>query len=736
MGSSKRVTVGYNYFGSFAQAIGVGPATRLTRITNGETEVWTGDLDQTSRDSDGKTTLTTTLGTLHFYWGRSDQNPDSFLEAAIIDFGSGPTTILIPAWRSVIYFVAEDIAFGSSPVPPSLNFEFERMSAALTLAAHHIERDALVPEVIYDLFTNALYGAGVATGSMDTTSFEDAADTIVAEGIGVSPFLDETNTLREFVGDLLKYIDGFLRYEAGQIKLGLIRKESTVGLPELDESVLTDEPRPVNGGWSDTWNYTRATFTDRDNQWEESAVEVWDDPANAAITGERIEEELRLPFVTRRAVAKILVKRKGIYGGIPAMQWELEVLPSLRGLQPGDRAFLSFDKLGLVSRLVRIMEVGRDASKNQTLKLLVEEERTRDESNDYVIPEDDFLGDPDMFDLVSTTPRLATLPQGILNELAGEFVALIQTDGFLLAAHRPTQLTTGFGVHFTWDPAQKAYALINTATAFPYFGTLNWWTPARQGASQIFRVTLQNAAEASEFVSRLQQSVEMFAVVVPRHWKSVNGSENEHQVKSTWLTIEPGGHVAAISATAVEFEAYGVAYDSDPLSLETFASAGVYPNSDIYIGRRVDFMVHLSLTLKFGRLESNQRAYWTKFGTNPGDTDLKRYLKATTFNAVGEQELADTTASVYDRNDTTMCPSGTFSVEWGDRAPTLAELYDLDGFVVVTSGAPDADIDSVDRILFGTAFAVVTDEDFLLTDGTNLLLGVMILTRQRWYNTQ
>jgi hypothetical protein len=135
----KKQIVGYNYYGTFAQALGLGAATRLTRITSGETEIWTGDLDQSSRDADGMTLVTTTIGSLRFYWGRSDQNPDSLLESALIDFGSGPAAILVPAWRNVIYFVADDIAFGGAPSPPSLRFEFERQISPLTLSEAKVQ---------------------------------------------------------------------------------------------------------------------------------------------------------------------------------------------------------------------------------------------------------------------------------------------------------------------------------------------------------------------------------------------------------------------------------------------------------------------------------------------------------------------------------------------------------------------------------------------------------------------
>ncbi len=729
MGSPKKVVTGYNYFGSFAQAIAIGPATRLTRITNGETEIWIGDVDQTSRDGDGKTTLTTSVGKVHWYWGRTDQLADPLLSAAAVDFGGGPVALLVPAWRNVIYFVAEDIAWGSQPVPPVLKFEFERQIAPLTLSAHHFQRDALVPEVIYELLTETKFGAAIPTADLNTLSFSTSAETVLAEQIGVSPQLDESTTVREFIGLLINYVDGYLRYYGGQIYFGLIRHESTAGLPTIDESKLASEPQPSNTGWGDTWNLTRAVFTDRENDWEESAVEVFDDVANAVVTGERTDEELQLSFVTRRAVAKILVKRKGIKGGMPLMEWQLEVLPSLRTLQPGGRIFLTYAKLGLTNRLMRILEVGRDAGDNKVVKLTVQEERTRDESNDYVIPTDDFRSDPTLFVLASTTPRLATLPSGLLDGFA---------DGFLLAAHRPNRLTTGFTAHFTWDPVQSAYAALDVVTSYPFYGTLSWWTPARIGTSFIFRVAFQNTTEAGQFVTYLQSSVEMYVAIAPREWKSVGSSVDEQQVASTWLLISGGGYLVLVSATVVEFEATSGAFASIAPALETLAGNGVYPPANIYMGRRADFMIHQSNSLNFARAAGNQVAgnvrkggVWTAVAA---DTDWKRYLKATTFNVLEEQLIGDTTAAVYDRNDTTMSPEGTFTVAWGARVPTLAERYDRLAFGTVLVATSADDTATLNTVYFTTIFYQPTDAQFIVGDETDQILGVMILNRNRWYN--
>jgi len=727
----KKQIVGYNYNGTFAQAIGIGAATRLTRITAGDTEIWTGDLDQTSRDADGMTLLTTTIGTLRWYWGRADQNPDSLLEASDIDFGSGPVPISVPAWRNVIYIVANDIAFGTAPNPPSLTFEFERLISPLTLTAHHISRDAVIPEVIYELLNSSLYATGLAAGSLDTASFVAAAEATITEGIGASPWLDENTDVREFVGLLLSYIDGYLRYQNGKIFLELIRKSSTAGLQIIDESLLADEPRPVNEGWSQTWNYTRLVFTDRENEWEQDAVETYEDAANFAITGERIEEEIRLPFVTRRAVAKLLVKRKAIKGGLPAMSWELECLPSLRTLRPGDRVKLTYAKRGISERVVRILEADRSTADNRLVKLLVEEEITRDEANDYIPPADDFSSTPSEFALAATLPRLSTLTTQLKNG---------RPDGFLVACHRPLPLLEGIEVYWTWDPAQKAYGKIGVRAAFPAKGELRWWSRCRNNTSWLLRINFQTAADAAFVLALLEDSGEFYAAVGRRLYKAVGSTIDQHQVDVLWLQAVADGYLEAVSATELILEFTDQAFGSVAIAMETLAGQGVYPTLHIYIGRVViggdDDFVSFVGSLQFERAGANQKPFYKNGTLISGDTDLKRYVAVTTYNARQIQDLADAGDNFYDRNDTTMCPNGTYETNWGARVPTLAERFDYAGFATAFDGVhPDqALVLAVDEALYNTVFEVESDNEALLGEDTDDILGFITMTGAGWYN--
>jgi len=585
MGGSKKKTVtGYTYFGSMAQVIGCGEVTRLHRITNGETEIFAGPVDSSSADVDGKTILTTTIGTIRFYWGKPTQNQDSALALLQLDLGSGPQSVPMPRWKNICYAICLDVAFGSQVTPPTLMFEVERKLNVLALTAHDINGDAVLPEVIYEWLTNTFYGAGIPAAHVNTSSFVAAAETVIAEGLGVSPFTDENLSLGELLNKLNPYIDCHLFFNEGQIHLKLIRKESTVGIVSVNESDLTDEPKPVNDGWGQTWNLTLLKFTDRDNAWQDGAIEPYDDPANAAIVQARETEDIAFPYVTQRAVAKLLVKRKGVAAGIPAMTWALSLLPSFRTLIPGQLFKMSFAKRGIVDRLLRVVRRSRPDAKEIEVSAI--EEQTRDESTDYVPPDDTFgvddLVDEDgntAFQLVSTTPRLSWLTTELK---AGK------ADGFAVFCHRPNALTDGFHLWFTWDPVQKAYTQLDTSTGFPAKATLHSWHRARTNLSWVLRLELASASDLNFLQALMEGEADVYFAVGRRLYKTTGTVINQHQVDALWFVRLLDGIFEAVSALVYDVEVTDAAFGSTVPALEAAAANGNYPTQHIYIGRRSD----------------------------------------------------------------------------------------------------------------------------------------------------
>lgn len=718
---SKDIITGYNYWGGYAAALGLGPLYRLHEITNGDTTIWTGPADRSGADGDGKTVLTTSLGTIHFYWGTSGQNASAILEALQIDLGSGLTTLPTAAWRNVAYVVCSDLAFGQQTIAPTLIFHVERRLELLDLSTHEIDRDAVVPEVIYDLLTNTLYGAGTAE-DVDVASFEAAAERTIDEELGCSPQYDERSTVREMVGQLLAYVDGFLYREDGKIKMGLTRQASTGGLATLDAADLLEEPVPNPSHFAGTWNKTIVTFNDRDDKWEETS-EDYDDPANAAIVGESVPRTFHFPHVTNRATAQRLAKLIGIRGGLPTIFWDLVLKPAHRTLQPGDRFKLDYAVFGVSSRVVRVKRVEIGGPTSPEVKVTVQEEQTRIEDNDYVPPEDIFSvpgtldgSGSDGFEPVSTTPRIATLPSGLKGD---------ETDGLVVACNRPDAFTVRGSVYWTWDPGVQVYRSIGTLRTFPAKGTIVCWHTVRTDHWSL-RVEMDSAQDYEWLQSLAESATDVYAVVVGRSVKTVGSVNDEHQVESLWLAKVRGGRFELVSDTVIDIEVEGAQFGSDDLLLETAGDDGRFPGVHVYFGTLAEFFVYPTSTIAF---EANA-------GNDVSDTGLVRYIKTPVGNHLNQEALADVTAVTFDRNDSSMCPNGTFSREWGAAAVTAYEIFNVEvGYKCTDEESADYDSivdlnEAMGAVIDGTATAAQT----LLVEHISSVIGAMIDDGHHYYN--
>jgi len=127
---SQNVTTGYNYFGSAAQFVGIGPIDILHQIKNGDTVIWTGPIFRTTAmDGLGKTVLQTSIGRIRFYWGTETQAQDDLIQALVINQGNGAGTVPTPKFKRVAYAILDNCAFGGQTTPPTLLFEVSRFGS-------------------------------------------------------------------------------------------------------------------------------------------------------------------------------------------------------------------------------------------------------------------------------------------------------------------------------------------------------------------------------------------------------------------------------------------------------------------------------------------------------------------------------------------------------------------------------------------------------------------------------
>lgn len=186
--SAPSVTTGFNYYGSAAQFICVGPLDILHKIENGDTTIWEGPIMRSdSMDGNGRTVLTTAIGTIRFYWGTTGQLPDDLLEALVINQGNGAGTVPMPAYKRVVYAVLVDCAFGNQTTPPTLMFHYSKFSTAFELNDRITRMRVTAAGTGYATAPTVVFTGGGGTGAAATatvTAGRVTALTITNEGTG------------------------------------------------------------------------------------------------------------------------------------------------------------------------------------------------------------------------------------------------------------------------------------------------------------------------------------------------------------------------------------------------------------------------------------------------------------------------------------------------------------------------------------------------------------------------
>jgi len=806
MGAKQETQTGSKYFGSIAQALCVGPVDILHQIGNGDVIIWEGPIFRTtSMDGQGKTTLTTTIGVLHFYWGTMTQTTNSLLSGLKLN---GSVVPMSP-FHGVCYAVLDNFQFGGTPAPPTLSFLISKFGTALTALSqrvtrinvtnegsgytsvptvqinsgggadasahaeivggkvrrivmdnfghdytstpaivvtggggsgatavaylmHEIYGDAHVPEVLYEAFTNTFWGMGLSPDYFDLDSFVDVALALLSESTGLNPLLDENQTLRDFIGKLFEYVQAFPYFHEGKIFLKLIRKENAALAPELTDADFADEPKLANRGLNETWNLTRVIYRNGQGSRDFSEeVATWDDPANAVITGQLVDKEFQFPWIIRHNVANRIVKRKGIQGGVPPLVYELKLIPEHGDLVPGQLVRITWPKLGLNEEACRIIDITRGTPEEPEVRVQAMVELAREEENQITLPDDQDDTPPvvdddgtNEFPLVSVAPKIAVIPSALRPEF---------DDGFLAVFDRSTAYLIQAKVYWTWDPSLKSYTLVATQRSFPLHAIVLGWHKIRQAGNWLLRIRIPNTWDFADFSTLMESAMDIYGVAARRSVRLGGTPSNVHQVNTQWLRKVLDGYLAAVSADVYDIEIVAEAFGTEALELETVADPQQGPTENIYFGEKEDFAIVGSDSIQFERNAPNPPN--NPDGSNP-DTDLMRYVKVAVGSPFDDQLLADVDPVIYDRDDTTMSPDGTFDPDWGARAWTTYELFDwLAGqYFLAQNAAGYSDVSDIDDALGNFYNLLSSDTEDLLWTSIDEVLGVYFDARNNIYN--
>ncbi|MBC2592779.1 hypothetical protein H5P28_00750 [Ruficoccus amylovorans] len=322
--STSTATVGYTYQAGLAGAICSGPVDALHAIYIDTVKVWEGPLTAVA----GQFAFITlpNYGQARFYWGSDSQLADSLLEP-----------LGHPAYRGQCYVVFDPLIFGRDRTSaPQVEFVVTRRTVIPGYANPDLSGDVCPIHAAIELATHPRYGLGIYLSDFDGSGEETSAKLVEAD-MGISPLINNAQSLPQSLAEILGYFDGFLYQKNGKYRFGSasLQVDFTNALI-IDTADQTDFPEIDSDAFSQVSSETRLVYTDRDREFKES-VAIHHDAAAHALNGTQEPVTFQQRWITRQSVANSQVAKGGRRAALPEVGGKVMVHYSKGiGLNPGD----------------------------------------------------------------------------------------------------------------------------------------------------------------------------------------------------------------------------------------------------------------------------------------------------------------------------------------------------------------------------------------------------------------
>lgn len=298
--------------------------------------------------------------------------------------------------------------------------------------------------IIRELFTEA-YGMAYPESELDEAAFTKAADTLHAEGMGMSWLWDRESSAGDAMDEVLRHIDG-VRYsdpETGLFVIRLVRADyDAEGLPILNKTNVERVEGFSRQSQNELVNSVTVKYLSAETN-EEAAVSVTD-PALVMQQGHVTHETLTYHGFTKRDIAGRVAERDLRALSRPLASCTVYTGSNGASLRPGDPVVLDWPDYGLNETVMRVTEVSYGDGKTTRVRIQCVEDSFSTPLTSVVVPEAVVYEDPITQPPLPAAHRLAAeAPYYELVRSAGqrqtdEELAYDPLEGWLLvAAARP-----------------------------------------------------------------------------------------------------------------------------------------------------------------------------------------------------------------------------------------------------------------------------------------------------------
>lgn len=351
--------------------------------------------------------------------------------------------------------------------------------------------------IIRECLTDALWGMGYLESDVDADSFEDAANKLVLEGLGMSLLWDKQIKLEEFIDEVKKHIDAavYVSRTTGKFVIKLVRNDyDPDDLITLDESNIARIEDPSRASFGELINSVTVNYWDAATGKDASLTVT--DTAMVQMQGVVINTTVQYPGFTNARNASVVGQRDLRTLSSPILSCTIYANSDAKDLNIGDVFKLSWARWGLVDVVMRVTGIAFGTGRSNQVRINCSQDVFSTPTTVVITPPTSSWEDPSQPPTVSTTQVAAEAPYYELTQVLGQGTVdstlAAKTDtGYVLAA------------------AARAGSAINArmwsdnGTGYEDVGSLDF-SPAGTLDEDIDRLatsfTLTNLVDASEIV--------------------------------------------------------------------------------------------------------------------------------------------------------------------------------------------------------------------------------------------
>jgi hypothetical protein len=358
-GGDSSYVVGHRYYAGLHLAICHGPVDAVTRIIVGERTAWSGSVTSSQ---------TIYVNAPELFGGDSREGGvQGYVE---IKMGGAAETVsgylqqklgsVIPAFRGVVSIIVQQCRLSAmNPYIKPWSIEARRIPAPAALGSGYINGDANPAHIIYECLNNATWGLGYAASEIDASSFQTAANTLASEQYGLSLLWEREQPLEEFIGEVLRHIDGtlYVHPRTGKFVLKLARADYNVAsLLVLNASNILELESFSRPSESELVNQVTVRYRDRATD-KDAAITVHDLAALELAGGVVSSATVDYPGISNGSLASRVALGDLKQLSVPLAKATLVANRQAANLNIGDVFKLTWPELGIAQLVMRVVRV-------------------------------------------------------------------------------------------------------------------------------------------------------------------------------------------------------------------------------------------------------------------------------------------------------------------------------------------------------------------------------------------